>query len=180
MTEMNTATVEKTLKEKIRDLPDWPKPGIIFRDITTLLSEPHGLKLAVDAMADAVSDLDFDTIVAVESRGFIFGTAMAYKLGKGFVPVRKPGKLPAETISQSYQLEYGEDTIEMHRDAVGPGSKVLVVDDLIATGGSARATAELIKQLGAQVAGFVFLIELTFINGREKLEGHEIRSIVKY
>ena len=177
---MDTTTVEKTLKEKIRDLPDWPQQGVIFRDITTLLKDPQGLKIAIDGMVDAVSDLDFDTVVAVESRGFIFGTAMAYRMGKGFVPVRKPGKLPAKTISQSYKLEYGEDTIEMHQDALEPGSKVLVVDDLIATGGSAQATAKLIKQLGAKVAGFIFLIELTFLNGKEKLEGYEVRSIIKY
>lgn len=177
---MDTATIEATLKEKIRDLPDWPQVGVIFRDITTVLKDPEAFKIAVDAMAQQVAGLDFDVIVAVESRGFIFGSVLAYKLGKGFIPVRKPGKLPAKTVSQSYELEYGKDTIEMHEDAVGKGTKVLVVDDLIATGGSAEATAMLVEKQGAEITAFSFLIELEFLNGRDKLKGHNVMSVVKY
>jgi len=177
---MDTTTVETILKKKIRDLPDWPQKGVIFRDITTVLKCPETFNLAIDSLAELVKDLDFEYIVAVESRGFIFGSVLAYKLSKGFVPVRKPGKLPCETISQTYELEYGKDTIEMHKDALEKGSKVLVVDDLIATGGSASATAKLIAKLGSEVSAFIFLIELTFLEGRKKLEGYKVISIVNY
>jgi adenine phosphoribosyltransferase len=177
---MNTNTIENALKEKIRDLPDWPQKGVLFRDITTVLKDPEAFKAAIDALAGQVKDLSFDAIVAVESRGFIFGATLAYKLGKGFIPVRKKGKLPCKTISQTYDLEYGTDTIQMHEDAISQGQKVLVVDDLIATGGSARATAALVEQLGGSVEAFAFLIELTFLDGRKKLEGHRIISLVKY
>ncbi len=172
--------VEEYLKGKIRDIPDWPEKGIIFRDITTLLKDAEAFQRAIDALYEKVKDFDFDVIVAVESRGFIFGATLAYKMGKGFVPVRKPGKLPYKTVSQSYQLEYGTDEIHMHVDAVEKGTKVLVVDDLIATGGSALATAKLVEKLGGQVSAFAFLIELTFLKGREKLEGYNVVSVVAY
>ncbi|MFP4497579.1 MAG: adenine phosphoribosyltransferase [Vulcanimicrobiota bacterium] len=177
---MNPAVVETTLKERIRDLPDWPQKGVIFRDITTLLKDPEALAMSIDALEHSLKGRDFDYIVAVESRGFIFGATLAYKMGKGFIPVRKPGKLPCETIDQSYELEYGKDTIEMHKDALKPGDKVVILDDLIATGGSSRAAAQLVEKLQAKVESLAFLIELTFLNGRDKLEGYDVVSVIKY
>jgi adenine phosphoribosyltransferase len=177
---MTQNTVEIYLKEKIRDLYDWPKKGIIFRDITTVLMDPEAFGAAIDALYEQLKDMDFTKIVAVESRGFIFGATLAYKMGKGFIPVRKPGKLPCETISQSYELEYGTDTIEMHRDAVQEGEKVVIIDDLIATGGSAGAAASLVEKAGGKVEALMFLIELEFLNGRSKLPGYNIYSIIKY
>lgn len=177
---MTQNTVEIYLKEKIRDLYDWPQKGIIFRDITTVLMDPEAFGAAIDALYEQLKDMDFTKIVAVESRGFIFGATLAYKMGKGFIPVRKPGKLPCETISQSYELEYGTDTIEMHRDAVREGEKVVIIDDLIATGGSAGAAASLVEKAGGKVEALLFLIELEFLNGRSKLPGYKIHSVIKY
>ena len=177
---MKQGTVEVYLKEKIRDLHDWPQKGVIFRDITTVLMDPEAFRAAIDALYDQLKDMDFSKIVAVESRGFIFGATLAYKMAKGFVPVRKPGKLPCETISESYELEYGTDTIEMHKDAVSEGDKVVIIDDLIATGGSAGAAASLVEKAGGKVEALMFLIELEFLNGRSKLPGHKIHSVIKY
>jgi len=165
----------------VREIPDFPKEGILFYDITTVLHDPEGLRLSVEAMSDPWREAEFSHIACMESRGFIFGTPMALDLGKGMIPIRKPGKLPAAVHSASYGLEYGTDTLEIHEDAAGPGSKVLVVDDLLATGGTAQATVKLIESLGAEVVGVQFLIELTFLEGREKLAGVErIESVLKY
>lgn len=164
----------------IRDVADFPTEGILFRDITPLLQNPEGLQEAVDQMADEVAGLDFDLVIGPESRGFIFGVPLAYKLGKGFIPVRKPGKLPYETISQSYDLEYGSNTIELHVDAIKPGQKVIIVDDLLATGGTTRAMVDLIEKLGGEVVKIVYLIELEALNGRAVLEGKDVVSLLKY
>ena len=168
------------LKSLIRDIPDFPQPGIIFRDITTLLQNHEGLCYVIDQFANDFSDLGIDTIVAIESRGFILGSPLAYHLGAGFVPVRKPGKLPAEIHSVEYDLEYGSDCLEIHQDAITPGSKVLVVDDLIATGGTAAATAELLSKLECELLGFAFIIELTELGGRGKLPDVPVYSKVQY
>ena len=168
------------LKAAIRDVPDFPKPGIVFKDITTLLRDATHFRRALDLMTVLCGDLAVDKVVAIESRGFILGGALADRLGAGFVPVRKPGKLPWRARRASYELEYGTDTLEIHEDAVGPGDRVLVVDDVIATGGTARATGELVESLGAQVAGVAFLVELGFLKGRERLAGHEVRSLIHY
>ncbi len=168
------------LKSLIRDVPDFPKPGIVFKDITTLTRNPEGFRRSVDEMADRYMDLNVDIVVGMESRGFIFGGAVAYLLGAGFVPARKPGKLPAEIISAEYELEYGTDTLEMHRDAIEPGQRVLIVDDLLATGGTAAATATLVRQLGGEIVGIMFLIDLTFLKGREKLADCDVASLVEY
>ena len=168
------------LKAAIRDVPDFPKPGIIFKDITTLLQEPVLLRRALDLMTVMCGDLPVDKVVAIESRGFILGGALADRLGAGFVPVRKPGKLPWKSRSATYELEYGTDTLEMHEDAVGPADRVLVVDDVIATGGTARAVGELTEALGASVIGFAFLVELGFLKGRERLPGREVRSLIRF
>jgi adenine phosphoribosyltransferase len=168
------------LKALIRDVPDFPKPGIIFKDITTLLNNPDGLRYAIDLMAERVADLKVDYVVGMESRGFIFGTPLAYKMGVGFVPVRKPGKLPAQTHFAEYELEYGRDRLEIHQDAFHPGSRVLVIDDLIATGGTAAATADLIQQTGSSLVGFGFIIELTFLEGRKNLPAVPIVSLIEY
>jgi adenine phosphoribosyltransferase len=169
------------IKSLIREIPDFPKPGISFKDITTLLRDPSGLRYTIDAIADQCSDLAVDYIVGMESRGFIFGTPLAYKMGTGFVPVRKPGKLPAQVFSAEYALEYGTDCLEMHQDALLPsGSKVLIVDDLIATGGTATATAQLIQQADCELVGFAFVIELKDLNGRTKLPQVPIISLVQY
>jgi adenine phosphoribosyltransferase len=164
----------------IRDVPDFPKPGIVFKDITTLLKDPAGLRLALDLMAERLEGLEVDRIVAMESRGFIFGTPLAARLGVGFVPVRKPGKLPAATASESYALEYGTDTLEIHRDAIEPGMRVAVVDDLLATGGTAEAAVRLVRGLGGEVAAVLFLIELDFLAGRKRLEGVRVESLIHY
>jgi adenine phosphoribosyltransferase len=168
------------LKAAIRDVPDFPKPGIVFKDITTLLQEPVLFRRALDLMTVMCGDLPVDKVVAIESRGFILGGALADRLGAGFVPVRKPGKLPWKSRSVTYELEYGTDTLEMHEDAVGPADRVLVVDDVIATGGTARAVGELTEALGASVSGFAFLVELGFLKGRERLPGREVRSLIRF
>jgi adenine phosphoribosyltransferase len=170
------------LKSLIRDIPDFPKPGITFRDITTLLSHAEGLRYTIDAMSEKCQDrgLSPDYIVGMESRGFIFGTPLAYKLEAGFIPVRKPGKLPAAVHVVEYELEYGTDKLEIHQDAISHGAKVLIVDDLIATGGTAKATAELLEKLGSHVLGFAFIIELTDLGGRKKLPDIPIISLVEY
>ncbi len=168
------------LKQLIREVPDFPKPGINFYDITTLLKHADGLRKTVDALAAQYSGEKVDTVIGVEARGFIFAPALAYHLGAGFVPVRKPKKLPAECVSISYDLEYGQDTLEMHRDAVGNGHRVLIADDLLATGGTAKAVCNLVEQLGGTVAGLVFVVELEFLPGRQKLEGYDVKSLIKY
>jgi len=166
------------LKSRIRSIPGFPKPGIVFRDITTLLQDAHALRAAVDALAKPFADEDVDTVVAAEARGFIFGGAVAVALGAGFVPVRKPGKLPAETLERTYQLEYGTDTLAIHRDAIRPGDRVLVLDDLLATGGTVAACCDLVEELGGEVVGCAFLIELSFLKGREKLPGRRVVSLI--
>ncbi len=168
------------LKSTIRDVPDFPKEGIIFKDITTLLKDNNALRQAVDELCGAYEDSEIDQVVCVESRGFIFGAPVAYHLGAGMVPVRKPGKLPAQTNQVTYELEYGTDTLEIHQDAISEGDKVLIVDDLLATGGTTEATIKLVEKLGGKIVGIAFLIELTFLNGRDKLNGHPITSILKY
>lgn len=169
------------LKSLIRDIPDFPKPGIVFRDITTLLRDPAGLRYTIDAMAEKCSDFDIDLIVGMESRGFIFGTPLAYKLDAGFIPVRKPGKLPAAVHAVEYDLEYGKDRLEMHQDAASPPARVLIVDDVIATGGTAAATAQLIRHTGCELVGFGFIIELTELQGRNKLPPEaSVISLVQY
>ena len=168
------------LKDKIRSIEDYPQKGVIFRDITTLLKDAEGLKDAVDAITASLADVSFDLVLSPESRGFIFGMPVAYNMGKGFVPVRKAGKLPAETISKEYELEYGTANIEIHKDAIKPGQKVLIVDDLIATGGTTEAMIKLIESLGGEVAGIVVLIELAGLKGRERLSGYRLESAICY
>jgi adenine phosphoribosyltransferase len=168
------------LKELIREVPDFPKPGINFYDITTLLKHPAGLRKTVDALAAEYEGEKVDAVIGVEARGFIFAPALAYHLGAGFVPVRKPKKLPAECASISYDLEYGQDTLEIHRDAVGKGQRVIIADDLLATGGTAKAVCNLVEGLGGTVAGLVFVVELEFLPGRQKLEGYDVRSLIRY
>jgi adenine phosphoribosyltransferase len=168
------------LKELIREVPDFPKPGINFYDITTLLKHPDGLRKTVDALAKEYDGEKVDTVIGVEARGFIFAPALAYHLGAGFVPVRKPKKLPAECASISYDLEYGQDTLEIHRDAVGNGHRVIIADDLLATGGTAKAVCDLVEGLGGTVVGLVFVVELEFLPGRQKLAGYDVRSLIKY
>jgi adenine phosphoribosyltransferase len=168
------------LKQMIRSVPDFPKPGINFFDITTLLKEPAGLKATIEALSAPYADARIETVVGIESRGFILGSAVAQQLGAGFVPVRKPGKLPARAIKEVYELEYGKDAIEIHADAVEKGQRVLIVDDVLATGGTAAATTRLVKQLGARVHGLAFLIELTFLNGKSKLTGENVFSVLQY
>jgi adenine phosphoribosyltransferase len=168
------------LKERIRHVPDFPKPGILFYDVTTLLKDPEGFQMAVDAMAAPHRGTPIDVIVGIESRGFIFGAAVADRLKCGFAPVRKVGKLPSKTRRASYALEYGTDSLEIHEDAVQGGSKVLVVDDLLATGGTAAATVGLIRGLGADVVGVQFLIELTALDGRSRLQGEQIGAVLSY
>jgi len=169
-----------TLKSKIRHVPDFPKPGILFYDVTTLLQDPVGFREAVDAMSAPFSGQGIDLVVGIESRGFIFGSAVADRLGAGFSPVRKPGKLPSKTRSASYDLEYGSDTLEIHDDAVRSGQRVLIVDDLLATGGTAKAATELVTSLGGQVHALAFLIELVGLNGRDKLANQTLHSVLKY
>ena len=177
---MQTEAQVEALKAAIRDVPDFPKPGIVFKDITTLLRDATHFRRALDLMTVLCGDLAADKVVAMESRGFILGGALADRLGAGFVPVRKPGKLPCKTRRATFELEYGSDTLEMHEDAVGPADRVLVVDDVIATGGTARAVGGLCEALGASVSGFVFLVELGFLKGRARLAGHEVRSLIHY
>jgi adenine phosphoribosyltransferase len=168
------------LKSHIRQIPDFPKPGILFYDITTLLQNPLALRMTVDRFVWMFAERRIQKVVGIESRGFMFAPIVAYDLNAGFVPVRKPGKLPAERVSETYDLEYGKDTLEMHRDAIQPGDHVLIVDDVVATGGTAAATARLVESLGGVVAGFGFIIELTFLDGRKKLGGHEVASLIQY
>lgn len=168
------------LRAKIREVPDFPKPGILFYDITTLLQNPLALRMTVDRFVWFFAQKQVDKVVGIESRGFIFAPTVAYNLNAGFVPVRKPGKLPYHATRQSYDLEYGTDSIEMHNDAIQPGDQVLIVDDLIATGGTALAAAKMVESLGGKVAGFGFLIELTFLPGRQKLQGYEVESLIRY
>jgi adenine phosphoribosyltransferase len=177
---MNTATTIDTLKSKIRHIPDFPKPGILFYDITTLLRDRDGLRLAIDALAAPYARSNIDLVVGIESRGFILGAAVADRLNAGFVPVRKVGKLPAKTVRVSYDLEYGADSLEMHQDAISDAHQVLIVDDLLATGGTARATVDLVRGLGGTVHGIAFLIELLALNGRSKLEGEPVMSVLEY
>ncbi|MBQ4383450.1 MAG: adenine phosphoribosyltransferase [Firmicutes bacterium] len=168
------------LKKLVRTVPDFPKKGIMFRDITTILQDPDGLHESICQLQEAIRDIDYDVIVGPESRGFIFGVPLAFAEHKGFVPVRKPGKLPAAVYSQEYDLEYGTATLELHKDALKPGQKVLVVDDLLATGGTAEAIIKLIEQTGAKVVGFAFVVELTDLGGRERLKDYEVRTLVQY
>lgn len=173
---------KEQIKSLIRTIPGFPKPGIMFRDITTLMKSPEGLKLTIDEFIEAYKDKDFDVIVSLEARGFILGGAIAVALGKGFVPVRKPGKLPGQTISHSYELEYGTDTVEIHKDAIDAGQKVLIIDDLLATGGTAMAAAALVGQIGAKVVGMGFIVDLPDIGGSKKLKdaGYEVFNICAF
>mgnify|MGYP000031229598 CR=1 FL=1 len=170
----------KTIDDYIRSIPDFPEEGIIFRDITSVLQDADGLHLSIESMIKLLDGVDFDVVVGTESRGFIFGMPKAYELHKPFVPVRKKGKLPLETISKEYDLEYGSAVIEMHKDSIKPGQKVVIVDDLIATGGTTEAIIKLVNQLGGEVVGIVFLIELAGLKGRERLEGQRVESVICY
>lgn len=170
----------KKLEEYVRSIPDFPEKGIIFRDITTVILDPNGLQMAIDDMQKSLEGVDFDLVLGSESRGFIFGMPIAYNLKKGFVPVRKKGKLPCETISETYDLEYGQATLEIHKDAIKPGQKVVLIDDLIATGGTSRAIINMVERLGGKVVKLVFLIELAGLEGRKKLEGYDIYSSIIY
>ncbi|MTI47784.1 MAG: adenine phosphoribosyltransferase [Firmicutes bacterium] len=168
------------LRTKIRSVKDFPKEGIDFKDITTVLKDKEAFRQCIDQMADLISDIEVDIIVGPEARGFLTGAPMAYKLGAGFVPVRKPGKLPAETISYEYELEYGTDILEIHKDSIKPGEKVVIVDDLLATGGTVLSTIKLIEELGGEVVGVCFFIELEFLKGRDILEGYNVQSLIKF
>lgn len=168
------------LKKLIRAIPDYPKPGILFYDLTTLLKDQRGFHSLVDQLCEPYANQHVDIVVGVEARGFIFAPALAYRLAAGFVPVRKPKKLPAKTLRASYQLEYGTDTLEIHEDAIKPGQHVLISDDLLATGGTASATVQLVRQLGGEVKGLAFAVELCFLNGRAKLPGLDVLSLIKY
>ena len=170
----------KKLEEYVRSIPDFPEPGIIFRDVTSILQDAEGLHLAIDLMQEKLEGLDFDVVVGPESRGFIFGVPIAYNLKKPFIPIRKKGKLPRETVSAEYELEYGTATIEMHKDAIKPGQRVVIIDDLIATGGTIQAAAKLVEELGGEVVKMIFLIELTDLGGRKLLEGYDVASVVQY
>ncbi len=170
----------KRLEDYVVTIPDFPEPGIMFRDVTGILQDADGLRMAVDELCELVKDLDFDVIVGAEARGFIFGAAMAYKLGKAFVPARKKGKLPRETVQVEYALEYGTAVMEMHKDAVQPGQKVIIVDDLMATGGTVKAIAQMVEMLGGKVAKMCFVMELAGLNGRKVLEGYDVASCIIY
>jgi len=170
----------KKIEDYIRTIPDYPEPGIMFRDITTVVQDPEGLKLAIDSLQKDIEGLDFDVIVGAESRGFVFGMPLAYNLGKGFVMVRKKGKLPAETIEETYDLEYGKATIEIHKDSITPGQRVVIIDDLMATGGTVEAVVKLVERLGGKVVHISFLLELAGLKGRERLKDYEISSVVTY
>ncbi|MDM8530574.1 adenine phosphoribosyltransferase [Anaerolineales bacterium HSG25] len=168
------------LKSVIRHVPDFPKEGILFYDITTLLKNAEAMKQSIDQLAEQYQDKNIDFVVGMESRGFIFGMPLAYKLGVGFIPIRKPGKLPAESIAESYALEYGTNTLEVHVDAISKGQRILVVDDLLATGGTAEATVKLIEKLGGEIVSMAFVVELTFLNGRDKLTDYDLFSLLQY
>jgi adenine phosphoribosyltransferase len=176
---MNVEESVASLKAVIRDVPDFPKPGIVFKDITTLLKNPKAFRRALDLFTVLCGDHLADKVLAIESRGFIVGATLADRLGMGFVPLRKPGKLPGKTLRHTYSLEYGEDCLEIHDDAIAPGERVLIVDDVIATGGTARAAGELVGKLGGTVAAYAFLVELSFLNGRSRLEG-DVLSLIRY
>ncbi|MBN1935163.1 MAG: adenine phosphoribosyltransferase [Anaerolineae bacterium] len=167
------------LAECIRNVPDFPIAGIQFKDVTTLLKDPEAFAASIETFLNQYADQEIDVVVGIESRGFIWGGVLAYEMGAAFVPVRKPGKLPAETVKAEYTLEYGTNALEMHRDAIQPGQNVLVLDDLLATGGTAKATCELVEQLGGEVVGVAFLIELTFLNGREQLAGYDVFTLIQ-
>jgi len=168
------------LKAAIREIPDWPKKGILFYDVTTLLKRPRCFEQTIDALIEPYKDKHVDMVLGIEARGFIFAPPVAYALKAGFIPVRKPGKLPAATFKASYELEYGTDCLEIHQDAIQPGQRVLIVDDLIATGGTAKAVAELAEKMGAVVVGLSFVVELTFLHGRDKLAKYDVNSILRY
>lgn len=170
----------KKIEEYVRSIPDFPEPGIIFRDVTSILQDPDGLKLSIDLIQEKLEGLDFDVIAGTESRGFIFGVPVAYNMHKAFVPVRKKGKLPCETVSREYALEYGTAAIEIHKDAIKPGQKVVVIDDLIATGGTIEAAVKLIEELGGEVVKVVFLMELSGLKGRERLKDYDVESVICY
>lgn len=170
----------KKIEEYVRSIPDFPEPGIIFRDVTSILQDAQGLRLAIDLMQEKLKDVDFDVVAGTESRGFIFGVPIAYNMEKSFVPVRKKGKLPCETVSMEYDLEYGTAEIEIHKDAIRPGQKVVVIDDLIATGGTVEAAVRLIEKLGGEVVKIVFLMELAGLEGRKKLAGYDVESVICY
>ena len=170
----------KKLEDYVVSIPDYPEPGIIFRDVTSILQDAEGLKLAIDSLQEKLNGLDFDVLAGTESRGFIFGMPIAYNLHKPFVLVRKKGKLPRETVSMSYDLEYGSAEIEMHKDAIKPGQKVVLIDDLIATGGTIEAAAKLVEQLGGEVVRIVFLMELAGLHGRDKLSKYDVESVIRY
>ena len=170
----------KKIEEYVRSIPDFPEPGIIFRDVTSVIQDADGLQLAIDSMQDCLKGVDFDVITGLESRGFIFGMPIAYNLHKPFVPIRKKGKLPRETVSASYDLEYGSAEIEMHKDSIKPGQKVVIVDDLIATGGTIEAAIKLVEELGGEVVKVVFLMELAGLKGRERLKGYDVSSVICY
>ena len=170
----------KKVEDYVRTIPDFPEPGIMFRDITSVLQDPDGLQAAIQGMEELLKDVEFDVVVGPESRGFIFGVPIAYNMKKGFVPVRKKGKLPCETVEMTYDLEYGTATIEMHKDAIVPGQKVVIIDDLIATGGTIEAIVKLIEQLGGEVVKIIFLMELEGLNGREKLKGYDMDAVIRY
>ena len=169
-----------SLKDYVTEIPDFPKKGILFRDITTILSSPEGFKMAIDSLVDLLKDVDFDLVVGTESRGFIFGAPVAYALGKGFILVRKKGKLPRETVSESYDLEYGQAEIEMHTDAIKPGQRVVLIDDLIATGGTTEAVVKLVEKEQGVVVKALFVMELAGLNGRKKLKGIDVESLIVY
>ncbi len=168
------------LKNLVRDIPNFPKKGIVFKDITTLLKYPKGLSTAAEELSNLAKNKKITKVAGIESRGFIFGSLIAEKLAVGFIPIRKPGKLPSETISEKYSLEYGTDSIEIHRDAIQPGDKILLHDDLLATGGTMEAACKLVEKLGGEVVQISFLIELNFLNGRDKLKGYDVRSLIQY
>ena len=170
----------KKLEDYVRSIPDFPEPGIMFRDVTSVLQEADGLQLSIDGIMDKLKGVDFDVVVGPESRGFIFGVPVAYNMKKGFVPVRKKGKLPCETVSMEYDLEYGSAVIEMHKDSIKPGQKVVIIDDLIATGGTIEAITKLVEQLGGEVVKIVFLMELAGLDGRRKLAKYDVDSVIRY
>lgn len=170
----------KKFEDYVRSIPDFPEPGIIFRDVTSVLQEADGLQLSINGIMDKLKDVDFDVVVGPESRGFIFGVPVAYSMKKAFVPVRKKGKLPCETISMEYDLEYGSAVIEMHKDSIKPGQKVVIIDDLIATGGTIEAITKLVEQLGGEVVKIVFLMELAGLDGRKKLAKYDVESVIRY
>ena len=170
----------KKVEDYVRSIPDFPEPGIIFRDVTTILLDEDGLHLAIDQILDMLRDVDFDLVVGPESRGFIFGVPVAYAMHKGFIPIRKKGKLPCETISEEYDLEYGSAVIEMHKDAIQPGQKVVIVDDLIATGGTTEAMIKLVERLGGQVVKICFVMELAGLKGRERLKDYDVDAVITY